>query len=86
MNGRNGGSGGSRIFIDKYIFMRYKQNILDKLEQAESIVMRLDVQLSRGATMEQVFETLDALKGQLDQTKSIVSLESDNFEQQFADR
>lgn len=66
--------------------MRYKQNIMDKLEQAEAIVMRLDVQLSRGATNEQVFETIDALKAHLDQTKGIVSLESDNFEQQFADR
>ena len=59
---------------------------MDKLEQAESIIMRLDVQLSRGATREQVFETIDSLKAHLDQTKSIVSLESDNFEQQFADR
>jgi hypothetical protein len=66
--------------------MKYKQNIMEKIEQAEAIITRLDVQLSRGATREQIFETLDVLKGQLDQTKSIVSLESDNFEQQFADR
>lgn len=66
--------------------MKYKQNITEKIEQAESILMRLDVQLSRGATREQIFETLDELKGQLDQTKSIVSLESDNFEQQFVNR
>lgn len=59
---------------------------MEKIEQAEAIITRLDVQLSRGATREQIFETLDVLKGQLDQTKSIVSLESDNFEQQFADR
>jgi hypothetical protein len=66
--------------------MKYKQNITEKVEQAESILMRLDVQLSRGATREQIFETLDELKEQLEQTKSIVSLESDNFEQQFANR
>ena len=66
--------------------MRYKQNMMDKLEQAETLVSRLDIQLSRNASQEQVFETLEALKEQLNSAKEMVSIESDDFEQQFADR
>jgi hypothetical protein len=66
--------------------MRYKQNMMGKLEQAEALVSRLDIQLSRNASQEQIFETLEALKEQLDSAKEMVSIESDDFEQQFADR
>jgi hypothetical protein len=66
--------------------MRYKQNMMGKLEQAEALVSRLNIQLSRGASQEQVFETLEVLKEQLDSAKEMVSIESDDFEQQFADR
>ena len=59
---------------------------MDKLEQAETLVSRLDIQLSRNASQEQIFETLEALKEQLDSAKEMVSIESDDFEQQFADR
>jgi DNA-directed RNA polymerase specialized sigma subunit len=66
--------------------MRYKQNMMDKLEQAEALVSRLDIQLSRNASQEQIFETLEILKEQLNNAKEMVSIESDDFEQQFADR
>jgi DNA-directed RNA polymerase specialized sigma subunit len=66
--------------------MRYKQNMMDKLEQAETLVSRLDIQLSRNASQEQIFETLEILKEQLNNAKEMVSIESDDFEQQFADR
>ena len=59
---------------------------MGKLEQAEALVSRLNIQLSRGASQEQVFETLEVLKEQLDSAKEMVSIESDDFEQQFADR
>jgi hypothetical protein len=86
MRGKTAWVWNGRIFIDKYIFMRYKQNMMDKLEQAETLVSRLDIQLSRNASQEQIFETLEALKEQLDSAKEMVSIESDDFEQQFADR
>jgi DNA-directed RNA polymerase specialized sigma subunit len=66
--------------------MRYKQNMMDKLEQAETLISRLDIQLSRNASQEQIFETLEILKEQLNNAKEMVSIESDDFEQQFADR
>ena len=59
---------------------------MDKLEQAETLVSRLDIQLSRNASQEQIFETLEILKEQLNNAKEMVSIESDDFEQQFADR
>ena len=59
---------------------------MDKLEQAETLISRLDIQLSRNASQEQIFETLEILKEQLNNAKEMVSIESDDFEQQFADR
>jgi hypothetical protein len=66
--------------------MRYKNNILDKLDQAEIAVNKIQFQLNRGIDQDQIGETIDSLKEQIEKLKEIVSLESDNFEQQFAPR
>ena len=66
--------------------MRYKNNILDKLDQAEIAVNKIQFQLNRGIDQDQIGETLNSLKDQIEKLKEIVSLESDNFEQQFAPR
>ena len=66
--------------------MRYKNNILDKLDQAEVAVNKIKFQLNRGIDQDQIGETIDSLKEQIEKLKEIVSLESDNFEQQFAPR
>ena len=66
--------------------MRYKNNILDKLDQAEIAVNKIKFQLNRGIDQDQIGETIDSLKEQIEKLKEIVSLESDNFEQQFAPR
>jgi len=66
--------------------MRYKNNILDKLDQAEVAVNKIQFQLNRGIDQNQIGETIDSLKEQIEKLKEIVSLESDNFEQQFAPR
>jgi hypothetical protein len=64
--------------------MRYKNNVLDKLNQLNSIASRLQVQVNRGGTQEQVLESLEMLKETIEQTREMVSIEHDDFAQQFA--
>ena len=63
--------------------MRYKNNVLDKLNQADALVNRLAVQLNRNMDKEESLETLTMLKEQIESTREIISIESDEFEQQF---
>ena len=63
--------------------MRYKSNVLDKLNQADALVNRLAVQLNRNMSREESIETLTMLKEQIESTREMVSIESDDFEQQF---
>lgn len=73
-----------RIFIYKHIFMRYKNNVIDKLGQLEAVASRIQIQASRGATQEQVLESIEMLKEQINSIREIISIEADDFEQQFA--
>jgi len=63
--------------------MRYKSNVLDKLNQADALVNRLAVQLNRDMSREESMETLTMLKEQIESTREMVSIESDDFDQQF---
>ena len=63
--------------------MRYKNNVLDKLNQTDSLVNRLAVQVNRNMDKEQVLTTLEMLKEQIESTREMVSIEHDDFEQQF---
>ena len=63
--------------------MRYKNNVLDKLNQTDSLVNRLAVQVNRNINREEVMETLTMLKEQIESTREMISIESDDFEQQF---
>ncbi len=64
--------------------MRYKNNVMQKLEQAEALVSRIQLQVNRGMTQDQILESIESLKGQLEDVKGVVSVEPDDFEQQFA--
>ena len=66
--------------------MRYKNNVLDKLNQTDSLVNRLTVQLNRNVNRDEVMETLTTIKEQIESTREIISIESDDFEQQFRPR
>ena len=66
--------------------MRYKNNILDKLNQIDIIANRINVQINRGGTQDQVLESIELLKEAIEQTRSMVSIESDDFENQFSPR
>jgi len=63
--------------------MRYKNNVLDKLNQADALVNRLAVQLNRNMSRDESMETLTILKEQIESTREMISIESDDFDQQF---
>ena len=63
--------------------MRYKNNVLDKLGQTDALVNRLAVQVNRNISQSEILETLTLLKEQIEQTREMVSIEHDEFEQQF---
>jgi hypothetical protein len=64
--------------------MRYKNNVLDKLNQADAILNRLTVQLNRNVSRDEILETLTTLKEQIESTREMVSIEHDDFAQQFS--
>ena len=66
--------------------MRYKNNVLDKLTQTDNLVNRLAVQVNRNIPQSEILETLTLLKEQIEQTREMVSIEHDDFAQQFAQR
>jgi hypothetical protein len=63
--------------------MRYKNNVLDKLGQIDALASRLHVQANRGGTQEQFLESIEMLKEAIEYTREIVSVEADDFDQQF---
>jgi cell shape-determining protein MreC len=66
--------------------MRYKNNVLDKLTQLEAVANRIQLQVNRNMDQDQILESIELLKEQVEKTREMVSLEGDNFEQQFANR
>lgn len=66
--------------------MRFKNRVLDGLTQAQNIGQKLQVQVNRGVSQNEVMETVEQLKNHLEQIKELVSVESDDFEQQFSPR
>lgn len=63
--------------------MRYKNNVLDKLTRIETIVARLQVQVNRGGTQDQVLESIEQLKEAIESTREMISIEQDDFAEQF---
>jgi hypothetical protein len=66
--------------------MRYKNNVLDKLVQLEAIANKIQLQVNRNMDQDLILESVDLLKEQIEKARDIISLEGDNFEQQFANR
>ena len=63
--------------------MRYKNNVLEKLGQIDTIANRINVQVNRGGTQDQVLESIEMLKEAIERTREMVSIEGDDFDQQF---
>jgi hypothetical protein len=66
--------------------MKFKNNVLDKLAQLDATVNRVKIQVSRGIDQDQVLDSLEQLKEQIERLNEIISLEDNGFEQQFAPR
>ena len=64
--------------------MKYKNNVLDKLTQIESTVTKLQFQVNRGIEQDIILESIEDLKEQIEKTREMVSLEADDFAQQFS--
>ena len=64
--------------------MRYKNNVLDKLTQLDALVTKVQFQVNRGVDQDTILESVEALKEQIEKTREMVSLEPDEFGQQFA--
>jgi DNA-binding transcriptional regulator YiaG len=64
--------------------MKYKNNVLDKLTQIESVVTKVQFQVNRGVDQDTILESIENLKEQIEKTREMVSLEQDDFAQQFA--
>ena len=63
--------------------MRFKNQVLNGLEQAENIGHKLQVQVNRGMSQDELIETVIQLKEHLEKIKELVSVESDDFNLQF---
>ena len=66
--------------------MRYKNNVLDRLMTLDTAVNRIDVLVNRGGTQDQVNEAIARTKETIDGIREIITVEPDDFEQQFAPR
>jgi len=66
--------------------MRYKNNVLDKLTQADITVNKVHFEVSRGMNQDQVIESIEKIKEAIENIREMISIEPDEFEQQFAPR
>jgi len=66
--------------------MRYKNNVLDQLVHLEALVNRIQFEVGRGMDQERISETTELLKEQVEKIRGTISIEPDDFEQQFAPR
>jgi DNA-binding transcriptional regulator YiaG len=64
--------------------MRYKNNVLDKLVQLEASTNKVQFQVNRGVDQDTTLESIEQIKEQIEKIREIVSLEQDDFAQQFA--
>ena len=66
--------------------MRYKNNVLDRLMMLDTAINRIDVLVNRGGTQDQVNEGIEKTKEAIESIREMISIEPDEFEQQFAPR
>jgi hypothetical protein len=72
--------------VAKIEIMRYKNIVLDKLAQLDVSVNKIKFELNRGFEQEVITDSLDSLKEQVEKIRETISIEPDDFEQQFAPR
>ena len=63
--------------------MKYKNNVAEKLNQLEATVNRVQFQVNRNADQDLTLESISDLKEQIEKLQEMISLEQDDFAQQF---
>jgi len=63
--------------------MRFKNNVIDRLVQIESTLKRIQVQLNRGASGNDISETVNDIVTQVESVRELIFTENDDFDQQF---
>jgi peptidoglycan hydrolase CwlO-like protein len=63
--------------------MKYKNNVAEKLNQLEATVNRVQFQVNRNADQDLTLESINDLKEQIEKLQEMISLEQDDFAQQF---
>jgi len=66
--------------------MRYKNNVLEKLAQTDVVANRIQLQINRNVSQQEVSDSVEMLKESIERIREIISIEPDDFEQQFAPR
>jgi hypothetical protein len=74
------------VTVAKIEIMRYKNIVLDKLAQLDVSVNKVKFELNRGFEQEVINDSLDNLREQVEKIRETISIEPDDFEQQFAPR
>jgi division protein CdvB (Snf7/Vps24/ESCRT-III family) len=64
--------------------MRYKENVLNKLNQADILINRVTTEVNRNVNQDTILESLTKLKEQVEVIRETIAIEPDDFEQQFA--
>ena len=59
--------------------MRYKDQVLDRVNQLTNIARTLDFQVSRLESQDSVLQTIQDLKEKIEEVQSLISIEHDEF-------
>jgi peptidoglycan hydrolase CwlO-like protein len=63
--------------------MKYKNNVAEKLNQLDATANRIQFQVNRNADQDLTLESISDLKEQIEKLQEMISLEQDDFAQQF---
>ena len=63
--------------------MKYKNNVAEKLNQLDATANRIQFQVNRNADQDLTLESINDLKEQIEKLQEMISLEQDDFAQQF---
>lgn len=63
--------------------MRYKNNVLEKLLQTETVANRIQLQVNRNMSQDQILDSINTLKESIESVREIIAIEPDDFETQF---
>jgi hypothetical protein len=63
--------------------MRYKLNVLNKLDQIDSTLLKVQFDVNRGVGQNETLKHIEELKEQLEVVRGMIGVEPDDLEKQF---